>query len=67
MSITETELQDDLNKAKTEDINITNNGKNKRKLSNSFQDKVDIAKSLFGILPDSTAMEEAKEDRSQRI
>ena len=34
-----------------EDIYITRNGTVVAKLSNPFQDRVDMAKSLFGILP----------------
>ena len=61
MSITATELK--LNLAKylllsaTEDIYITKNGKIISKLTNPFQDKVDTAKSLFGILPTTTSFE----------
>ncbi len=44
----------------TEDIFITRNGKVVAKLSNPHQDKVDIAKSLFGILPADVTLEEAK-------
>ena len=55
MSITATELKSNLGKylllAATEDIFITRNGKVVAKLSNPHQDRVDIAKSLFGILP----------------
>ena len=45
----------------TEDIFITKNGKVIAKLSNPFQDRVDIAKSLFGIIPDNITLEEAQE------
>lgn len=55
MSITATELKTNLGKylmlAETEDIYITRNGKVVAKLSNPYQDRVDVAKSLFGILP----------------
>ena len=37
--------------AATEDVFITQYGKVVAKLSNPFQDRVDAAKSLFGILP----------------
>ena len=37
--------------AATEDVYITPYGKVVAKLSNPFQDRVDVAKSLFGILP----------------
>ena len=37
------------------------------KLSNPFQDRVDMAKSLFGILPADVTLEEAREERLGRI
>ncbi|MBO5389127.1 MAG: type II toxin-antitoxin system prevent-host-death family antitoxin, partial [Lachnospiraceae bacterium] len=55
MSITATELKNNLGKylflSATEDIYITKNGKVVAKLTNPYQDRVDVAKSLFGILP----------------
>ena len=54
MSITATELKVNLSKylmlAEPEDIYITRNGKVVAKLSNPYQDRVDVAKSLFGVL-----------------
>ncbi len=35
----------------TEDVFITKNGKVAAKLTNPYQDRVETAKSLFGILP----------------
>lgn len=71
MSITATELKSNLGKhlllAATEDIFITRNGKVVAKLSNHYQDRVDIAKSLFGILPADVTLEEAKEEGLNRI
>lgn len=71
MSITATELKINLGKylmlAETEDIYITRNGKVVAKLTNPYQDRVDIAKSLFGILPNDMTMEEAKEERLNGI
>ena len=71
MSITATELKNNLGKylllAATEDIFITRNGKVVAKLSNPYQDRVDIAKSLFGILPADVTLEEAKEEGLNRI
>jgi hypothetical protein len=62
MSITATELKINLDKylmlAETEDIYITRNGKVIAKLSNPYQDRVDVAKSLFGILPNDMALED---------
>ncbi|MGF0007123.1 type II toxin-antitoxin system Phd/YefM family antitoxin [Pseudoflavonifractor sp. HCP28S3_F10] len=71
MSITATELKNNLGKylmlAATEDIFITRNGKVVAKLSNPHQDRVDIAKSLFGILPNEPTLEQAREERLNSI
>lgn len=71
MSITATELKANLGKylilAATEDIYITQYGKVVAKLTSPFQDRVDIAKSLFGILPQTMTFEEAKEERLDDI
>ena len=71
MSITATELKMNLGKylmlAETEDIYITKNGKVIAKLTNPFQDRVDMAKSLFGILPADITLEEAREERLSKI
>jgi antitoxin (DNA-binding transcriptional repressor) of toxin-antitoxin stability system len=71
MSITATELKVNLGKylllAETEDIYITRNGKVVAKLSNPYQDRVDVAKSLFGVLPTDMTLEEAQEERRNKI
>ena len=71
MSITATELKNNLGKylmlAATEDIFITKTGKVVAKLSNPHQDRVDMAKSLFGILPADITLEEAKTERFNQI
>ena len=71
MSITATELKMNLSKylllAETEDIYITRNGKVVAKLSNPYQDRVDVAKSLFGAIPSDMTLEESKEDRLDQI
>lgn len=71
MSITATELKMNLSKylllAEEEDIYITKNGKVIAKLTNPYQNRVDIAKSLFGIIPSDVTLEEAKEERLNRI
>lgn len=71
MSITATELKLNLSKylllSATEDILITKNGKVVAKLSNPFQDRVDVAKSLFGVLPSDVTLEEARDERLDRI
>ena len=71
MSITATELKSNIGKylmlAATEDIFVTKNGKVVAKISNPYQDRVNIAKSLFGILPADVTLEEAREERLDRI
>ena len=71
MSITATELKQNLSKylllAETEDIFITKNGKIIAKLTNPYQDRVDVAKSLFGILAPDITLEEAQEERLSKI
>ena len=71
MLITATELKRNLGKylllAAAEDIFITKNGKVVAKLSNPQQDRADIAKSLFGILPADVTLEDTKEERLNRI
>ncbi len=66
MSITATELKTNLSKylllSATEDIYVTKNGKIICKLTNPFQDRVETAKSLFGILPDTLTLEKSKEE-----
>ena len=71
MSITATELKINLGKylmlAETEDIYITRNGKVVAKLSNPYQDRVDVAKSLFGVISNDMTLEEAREERLNTI
>lgn len=71
MSITATEFKMNLGKylvlSQTEDIYITKNGKVVAKLSNPNQDRVDIAKSLFGVIPDDVSLEDALEERRNKI
>lgn len=71
MSITATELKQNLSKylmlAATEDVFITRNGKIVAKLSNPYQDRVDVAKSLFGIIPSDITVEEARDERLSEI
>ena len=67
MSITATELKQNLGKylllSVQEDIYITKNGRTIAKLTNPNQNRVDTAKSLFGILPQDAYIEEARGDR----
>ena len=67
MSITATELKQHLSKylllSMTEDIYITRNGKVVSKLTNPFQDKLSTVDALFGSVPDTVTLEEAREER----
>lgn len=67
MSVTATELKSNLGMylmmAQKEDIYITRNGKVVAKLTNPYQERVDLAKSLFGVLPDDLTPEQAREER----
>ncbi len=67
MSITATELKNNLGKylllSATEDILVTKNGKIIAKLTNPYQDRVDTAKSLFGIMPKDADLNAAKAER----
>lgn len=71
MSITATELKMNLGKylllAETEDIYITKNGKIIAKLTNPHQDRVDMAKSLFGIIPNDITLEESRKERLDQV
>jgi len=71
MSITATELKNNLSKylllASKEDVYITQYGKVIAKLTNPFQDRLDIAESLFGSVPATMTLEEAREERLDKI
>ena len=71
MVITPTELKRNLGKylqlAAKEDIFITRSGKVIARLSNPQRDRIDIAKSLFGIIPSDVTLAETKEDRLNQI
>ena len=66
MLITATELELNLEKyllmAETKDIYITKNDTIIAKLSNPNQDRIDMAKSLFGIIPKDISLEEIREE-----
>ena len=71
MLVTATEFKSNIGKYLTlvvdEDIFITKNGKSVAKLSSTKQDKVDIMKSLFGVIPnDGTTLEQARKERLAR-
>ena len=67
MSITATEFKNNLSKylqlAAIEDILITQYGKVIARLTKPFENRVEVAQSLFGILPQTTTLEEAREER----
>lgn len=67
MSITATELKKNLGKylmlSATEDVFITKNGRVVAKLTNPHQNRVDTAKSLFGILPKNADINTARAER----
>ncbi len=71
MSVTATELKANLGKyltlASKEDVYITQYGKIVAKLTNPFQDRVTIAESLFGVLPQTMTLEEVREERAKSI
>lgn len=71
MSITATEFKTNLSKylllAATEDIYITQYGKVIAKLTNPYQDRLALADSLIGCIPDTVTLEEAREERLSKI
>jgi hypothetical protein len=71
MTITEAELENDLHNdlrfAATEDISISRNGKTIANLTNPDQDRLTIAESLFGSVPATMTLEEAREERLDGI
>ncbi len=71
MSITATELKLNLGKylllAATEDIYITKNGTTVAKLVSPYQNKLSLVDELFGSVPDTLTLEEAREDRLSKI
>ncbi|MCM1328942.1 MAG: type II toxin-antitoxin system prevent-host-death family antitoxin [Ruminococcus sp.] len=71
MSITATEFKTNFGKyllmAATEDIYITKNGKIIAKLTSPYQNKLDTVNSLFGSVPDTVTLENAKKERLDEI
>ena len=71
MNVTATELKENLSKylklSMTQDVFITKNGKVISKLTNPFQDKVDIVNSLVGVISDDISLEEAKCERIEKV
>ncbi len=71
MSITTSELRQNLIKylqlAEHEDIFITQNGKIIAKLSNPNADRVELAKSLLGVIPADITLDEARTEQVGKI
>lgn len=71
MSITAAELKMNLGKylllAATEDVYITDNGKTIAKLTSPYQSKLDTVEKLFGSVPATMTLEEAREERLENI
>ncbi len=71
MSITAAELKLNLGKylqlAESEDIFITQNGKVVAKLSNPNADRVEMAKSLLGVIPADITLEESRGERAENV
>ncbi|MDA8226872.1 MAG: type II toxin-antitoxin system prevent-host-death family antitoxin [Desulfitobacterium hafniense] len=67
MIISATEFKTNIGKyltlAAEEEIIITKNGKRIAKLTQASEDKVEVAKSLFRILPCDASLEQAREER----
>ena len=68
MSVTATELKNNLGKylllSATEDVFITKNGKVVAKLTGPYENRVQTARSLFGILPREADIDEARRERT---
>lgn len=71
MSITATELKNNLSKylslASEQDIYITQYGKVVAKLTVPFEDKEEVARSLFGSVPDTMTLEDSIKERREQI
>ncbi len=71
MSITAAELKANLGKylllAATEDVFITRNGKTIAKLTSPYKNKLDTVEELFGSVPATMTLEEAREERFKKI
>ena len=70
MLVTATEFKNNIGRylsiVTDEDILITKNGKNIARLTKTTQDKSELAKSLFGIIPPDVSLKQAKEERLAR-
>ena len=71
MFVTATEFKSNIGRylslVAEQDIFITKNGKSIAKLSSTKQNKTDIARSLFGIIPnDGISLEQVRKERLSR-
>lgn len=70
MIITATEFKRNIGKylayAGNEDVIVTKNGTAVARLTGASEDRVALAKSLFGIVPAKASLEEAREERLSR-
>ena len=68
MSITATELKNNLGKylllAATEEVYITRNGKT---IASPYQNKLNTVESLFGSVPATMTLEQAREERLGKL
>lgn len=71
MNITATDLKRNLRKylplASTENVFISRNGKLVAKLCNPYQDRVNLANSLIGVVSPNITIEKAREERLSKI
>ena len=71
MPVTVAEFQENISQylsmVKNQDILITNNGEVIARLTQPLQDRTVVAKSLFGVLPQKTTLEEAMKERAEDI
>lgn len=71
MPVTVADFQENINHylqlASKQDVFIMQDGKVIAKLTKPQQDRVSVAKSLFGVLPQKTTWEEAMEERANSL
>lgn len=71
MSITATEFKNNMGKylalSAKEDIYISKNGKVIAKLSNPNKNRMQMAEALIGVIPTDITLQEAKDERVEKI
>lgn len=71
MPITATEFKANLGKylamAETEDVYITRNGRVVARLTAPYKNRMELAESLFGVIPADITLEEARDERLSGI